>query len=280
MRTRLAQFFLAAALSCGLVAAPTASFAQSKKGATTKDKKGAKDDKGKDKGKVAKEVNLDEGGDTPVTAGQMTEEAAQGKRLFDGERWSEAALVLKRVVDGETGDDEGNKQIAQYHLAICLYRLQFYQASYGIFSAIADKPNHLKFNETLLWLSKLATQLPEPADIIERVGKYNESHVAKFDNNEQAELYWQLNYLLGRYRYRNGKFQEALALFGKVNRKSKNYVEAQFFAGISNVQMRQSKPAVEAFQRILGAIDEGDVPAEDEARFRDLAYLSMARKKK
>ena len=31
-------------------------------------------------------------------AGQMTEEAAQAKRLFDSERWSEAALLLKRVV--------------------------------------------------------------------------------------------------------------------------------------------------------------------------------------
>jgi tetratricopeptide (TPR) repeat protein len=94
--------------------------------------------------------------------------------------------------------------------------------------------------------------LPEPADIIERVGKYSEEHVAKFNNNEQRELYWQLNYLLGRYRYRNGSYPEALALFDKVNRKSKYYVEAQFFAGISNVQMRRSSPAVQSFQRILG----------------------------
>ena len=37
-------------------------------------------------------------------------------------------------------------------------------------------------------------------------------------------------------------------------------------------------PAVEAFQRIVGAIEEGDVEGvEDEARMRDLAYLSMAR---
>ena len=68
-----------------------------------------------------------------------------------------------------------------------------------------------------------------------------------------------------------------LALFEKVDRRSKYYVQAQFFGGISNVQMRQSKPAVQAFQRILGAIEEGDVEVEDEARMRDLAYLSMAR---
>jgi len=209
--------------------------------------------------------------------GQPTDAAAQAKRLYESEKWWDAAKALYRVSTGETGDDEGNKQIAQFNLAKALYKLKFYQAAYSIFSEISDKPNHQKYNETLLWLAKLATDLPEPADIIERVGKYNEEHVSKFNNKEQEELYWQLNYLLGRYRYRNGAYPEALALFEKVDRRSKEYVEAQFFGGISNVQMRQSKPAVQAFQRILGAIEEGDAQVEDEARMRDLAYLSMAR---
>jgi hypothetical protein len=213
----------------------------------------------------------------PAVAGQPTEAAAQAKRLYDREKWWDAAKALYRVSTGETGDDEGNKQIAQFNLAKALYKLKFYQGAYSIFSEIADRPNHLKYNETLLWLAKLATDLPEPADIIERVGKYNEEHVAKFNNKEQQEIYWQLNYLLGRYRYRNGQFPEGLALLEKVDRRSKYYVQAQFFGGVTNVQMRQSKPAVEAFQRILGAIEEGDVEVEDEARMRDLAYLSMAR---
>jgi hypothetical protein len=213
----------------------------------------------------------------PPQAGQMTEQAAQAKRLFDGEKWSEAALALDRVKKGETGDDEGNKQLAQYHLAIALYRMKFYQAAYALFSEIADKPNHLKFNETLLWLSKLATDLPEPADIVERVGKYNDAAVEKFNNSNQRDLYWQLNYLLGRYKYRNRQYEEALRLFAKVDRQSKYYVQSQFFAGISNVQLRKSVPAVQAFQRIVGAIDEGVEGVEDEARLRDLAFLSMAR---
>jgi hypothetical protein len=278
MRTRLATICLVAST---LLVSPLTSYAQGKKAAAAakKDDKKGKDDKGKgkDKGK-AKEINLDEGAEEgPVTAGQMTEEAAQGKRLFDAERWSEAALVLKRVVDGETGDDEGNKQIAQYHLAICLYRLQFYQASYGIFSAIADKPNHLKFNETLLWLAKLATQLPEPADIIERVGKYKNDQIARFNNPQQRDLYWQLNYLLGRYKYRNRNYEEAISLFEKVDKKSKYYVQAQFFTGISYVQLRKSVPAVKSFQKIVTSLDEGVEGVEDERRMRDLAYLSMAR---
>lgn len=219
----------------------------------------------------------DKGDDAPVTAGQMTEEAAQAKRLFDAERWSEAALLLKRVVNGETNDDEGNKQYAQYHLAIALYRLQFYQASYGIFSEIADKPNHLKFDETLLWLSKLATQLPEPADIVERVGKYKSAQIARFNNPQQRDLYWQLNYLLGRYKYRNRNYDEAVSLFQKVAPKSKYFVQSQFFEGISYVQLRKSVPAVKSFQAVVTAVEEGAEGVEDEDRMRDLASLSMAR---
>ena len=226
-------------------------------------------------GKGAPKAAADNG--PPATAGQPTEAAAQAKRLYESEKWWDACQALYRVSTGETGDDEGNKQIAQFNLAKCLYKLKFYQAAYSIFSEISEKPNHLKYNETLLWLAKLATDLPEPADIVERVGKYNEEQIAKFNNHEQQDLYWQLNYLLGRYKYRNGQYQEALGLFDKVNRRSKYYVQAQFFGGITNVQMRQSKPAVQAFQRILGAIEEGDVAVEDEARMRDLAYLSMAR---
>ena len=220
------------------------------------------------------EEEVDEG---PVTAGQMTEEAAQAKRLFDNERWAEAALILKQVVDGETGDDRGNQQIAQYHLAIALYRLQFFQASYDIFRRIAERPNHLKFKETLLWLAKLATQLPEPADIIGSLAKYSREQVKRFDNPQQRELYWQLNYLLGRYKYRERKFEEAIQLFESVQQESPYFVKSQFFMGISYVQLRKSVPAVRAFQRIIDGIDEGIEGVEDPQRMSDLANLSMAR---
>lgn len=233
---------------------------------------------GDSKKKGRQDIDIDDGASAaPAVAGQMTEDAATAKRLFDGEKWSDGALALYRVYKGETGDDAGNRQIAQYHLAIALYRLKFYQASYAIFSEIADKPNHLKFNETLLWLSKLATQLPEPADIIERVGKYTGEAIARFKNSQQIDLYWQLNYLLGRYKYRNRQYEEAIQLFNQVDQKSKYFVQAKFFSGISYVQLRRSVPAVQAFQRVVQAVDDGVEGVEDESRMRDLAFLSMAR---
>jgi len=251
-----------------------------KKADKDKEEKGDTTAAPKKSGTGAVDIDLDEEAPAeqgPVVAGQMTQEAAAAKKLFDRERWSEAALALHRVVNGETDDDPGNKQLAQYYLAISLYRLKFYQASYAIFSVIADNRNHLKFKETLLWLAKLATQLPEPADIIERVGKYTDEQVARFDNPQQRDLYWQLNYMLGRYKYRNRQYEESIRLFQKVDRRSEYYVKAQFFTGISYVQVRKSVPAVDAFQRIEKALEEGVEGVEDEARMRDLAYMSMAR---
>ncbi|MFO0614048.1 MAG: hypothetical protein U0414_15755 [Polyangiaceae bacterium] len=47
--------------------------------------------------------------------------------------------------------------------------------------------------------------------------------------------------------------------------------------GITYVQLRQSVPAVQAFQDIDKALDEGVEGVDDVDRMRDLAYLSMAR---
>jgi len=274
MRKRLAALALVASLASGLV--PSYGFAQqpAKPAAPPKAKGGdvidLDDEDGKDPKK--KQAAPEE---TP-TPGQMTEEAAQAKRLFDGTKWPEAALALKRVVAGETGDDEGNKQIAQYQLAIALYNMKFYQASYGIFSDIAGKPSHNKFKETLLWLARLAIQLPEPADIVERVGKYDREELERFNNPQQKNLYWQLNYLLGRYKYRARSYDEAIDLFGKVDKKSPYYVQSKFFEGITHVQKRESVPAVKAFTAIIEALPDAE-GVDDKARMQDLAHLSMAR---
>jgi tetratricopeptide (TPR) repeat protein len=233
---------------------------------------------GKKKGSV--DIDLDEGSDKgggTSAAGQMTEEAAAAKRLFDKDRYAEAAVALYRVVAGQTGDDPGNQQLATYYLAVSLYKMKFYQSSYALFSMISMQKNHLKFRETLLWLAKLATQLPEPADIIERVGKYSDEEVARFNNPQQKELYFQLNYMLGRFKYRNRQYEDAIRLFQKVDQNSPYYVQAQFFSGVSYVQLRKSVPAIKAFQRVEKAVDDGAEGVEDEARMRDLAYLSMAR---
>jgi tetratricopeptide (TPR) repeat protein len=224
-------------------------------------------------------IDLDEG-EAPrgpaAVAGQPSEAMARAKTAFDAKQWPVAAEGLYAVVAGETGDDAGNKQLAEFYLAQALYFLKFYQASFEGFTKIADNPSHLKFAESLMWLAKLATDMNEAADIISHVGKYQDDEIRRFDNANQKELYWKLNYLLGRYHYRQGNFPEAVRLFNMVNSESRDYVAAQFFTGVSYIQVRKSVEAVKAFQRVEKAVAEG-AKVDDARRMRDLANLSMAR---
>ncbi len=171
------------------------------------------------------------------------------------------------MVTGETGDDAGNKQVAEYYLAISLYRLKFYQASYAIFSVVADNPNHLKFNETLLWLAKLATQLPEPADIIERVGKYTDEQVRALRQRTAARPLLAAQLHAGPLASTvTASTTESIRLFQRVDRNSEcYYVKAQFFTGISYVQLRKS-----------GAGGQG-VPARRQARSTKASRASRTR---
>jgi tetratricopeptide (TPR) repeat protein len=215
--------------------------------------------------------------DQPVIEGQITEAAARGERLFEVGRFGEASVALQLIMIGETGDDTPTRQLAQYQLAVALYHMRLYQASVALFSEIAGQPSHPKWREALPWLSKIALDLPEPADVIERVGKYESSMIARFNTPAQRDLYWKINYLLGRYKYRNHQYKEAIELLQKVGAKSEHAVEAQILTGMSYVQLREPQPALETFERVVRSIDDGAERDPAKARMRDLAFLSMAR---
>jgi hypothetical protein len=195
------------------------------------------------------------------------------KQLFDAERWPEAAVALHAVVQSGSSAE---KQTAQYRLAIALYHMGLRQPAYGFFSEIAEHPMHAHFGPTLLWLAKLAIDLPEPADVIERVGKYAEPQIAALDNASQRDVHAEVMYLWARYADRNRQTSDAVARYERVDRGSLLYGKAQILAGMAHVRDRHVVPAVQAFQRVLAWLDESG-HGQDDARLRDLANLSMAR---
>ncbi len=196
------------------------------------------------------------------------------KALFEAGRWPGAAVALSNLSRSPAAS-RADKELAQYELAIALYRMQLRLPAFGIFSMIADDPHHSKRVETLLWLATLGADLPEPADVMERVGKYTDVEIAHFNNQNQREIYWRLCYLLGRYQLRNRQLEEAIRTFGLVGQRSTSYLQGQFLTGIASVQLRRSVPAVQAFQRMLAAIAEGG--HADAAHMGNLALLSIAR---
>jgi tetratricopeptide (TPR) repeat protein len=219
------------------------------------------------------------GGGAPPAEGPPSEALGNALRLYTQERYQEGAVQFQRVVEGETPDAPANVQKAQFFLGKCLYHLHYYQSALAVFDEISEQGRkHLFFDQTLQWLAQLASQLPEPAGIIDKIGRFGVDQLEQFNNADNADLYNQLLYLMGRSKYNQGEFDKAIDLFEKVDKRNKWYIKARFFQGISYVRMRKAQPAATAFRSIITAIDEGEVEGvDDPERMRDLGWISLAR---
>jgi tetratricopeptide (TPR) repeat protein len=124
----------------------------------------------------------------------------------------------------------------------------------------------------LQWLASLTHQPVDTAVVLEKIGKYNRQELeAPQLEAVRDELY----FLLGKYNYNKGKFQEAVSLFNLVPDKSGFYPQAKLFEGATYVRQYTAKPAVEAFKAVLRAAEESQDPKVKP--FQDLANLSLAR---
>lgn len=176
----------------------------------------------------------------------------------------EDAVTEHRVV-ADPKSTTADRENAQLRLAIRLYELRLHQAAYAVFSDIADRPQHVAFERALPWLAKLETELPQPADVDERISKYDDRAIEAF----HLELH------RARWLYKTHRFEEALRWIAKVPRDSRRYRQAWFLGGIAYVQMKRAPDAVQAFKRVAAA--EDDAETYEYERLVDLAFMSIAR---
>ncbi|MGB5810592.1 MAG: hypothetical protein WBG86_08690 [Polyangiales bacterium] len=213
----------------------------------------------------------------PAKVGKPSKKMAEATQSFEAKKYESAAMGFERVVAGKSKDGRGQRQTAQFMLAKTLYAMGFYQSSLTVFDEISEQgPAHLYFGDTLEWLGKLSTKLPEASGIIEIVGRYGVGALGVFKEKD-PELYNQLLYLMGRHLYDQASFRQAIDLFQEVDPKSEPFAYAKFFEGISFIRMRQARPAIASFRAILDAIDSGDAKVADEERMENLAWISLAR---
>jgi tetratricopeptide (TPR) repeat protein len=207
------------------------------------------------------------------TGDQPSKVLERALKLYDGEDMYSATIELNKVIEGESGDSEANKQKAEFWMGKALYGIKFYSASLSYFDRIVQKgPSHAYYNATLKWLASLSHQLPDSTGILEKIGKYNR---ADLDQPALEKVRDELYFLLGKFYYQKGQFKEAVELYSAVPASSEWYVQAKLFEGATHVREYQAKPAVEAFKEVLRASAESSDPKVKP--FEDLANLSLAR---
>jgi tetratricopeptide (TPR) repeat protein len=198
-------------------------------------------------------------------------------KLYDKKDYPSASIELKKVLDGESGDDAKNKQRAEFFMAKTLYQMGFYAGSMAYFDNIVKAgDNHTYHGAALKWLAALSRVLPPTSGILEKIGTYDPSAL---NDPSLASVKDELLFLLGRHFYDHGDFDKAVSLFQQVSRQSPFYIKAKFFEGVTYVREYQGKPAVDAFKEILVIGEEHPVQysEDDIADYRELAQLQMAR---
>ena len=211
-------------------------------------------------------------GEAPV-GDQPSKVLERAFKLYDGEDYYSASIELSKVVEGESGDSEPNKQKAEFWMGKALYNMKYYSASLSYFDRIVQKgPSHAYYNATLKWLASLSRQLPDSTGILEKIGKYNR---AELDQPALEKVRDELYFLLGKFYYQKGNFKEAVELFQAVPATSDSYVEAKLFEGATHVRQYEAKPAVESFKEVLRTAAQSEDPRIQP--YSDIANLSLAR---
>jgi TolA-binding protein len=212
--------------------------------------------------------------ETVEKSGPASKTLEKALKLYETNDFYSASIELHKVIEGETGDGEANKQRAEFWMGKTLYHLHFYSASLSYFDRIVQKgDSHRYYNATLKWLASLSRQLPESAGILKKIGKYDK---AQLEQPALEKVRDELFYLLGRFHYSQSNFKDAAGLFATVPTNSPFYARAKFMEGITYVRSYQARPAAEAFKTLLRVARES--PATNEIReFEELAVLSLAR---
>ena len=211
--------------------------------------------------------------DDKASAGPASKTLERALKLYEQEDYHSSTIELNKVVEGQSGDDEANKQRAEFFRGKALFQLRYYSASLSYFDRIVQKgPAHRYYQKTLQWLASLSQYLPDSAGVLEKIGKYTRQDL---DSDALQPVRNQLFFLLGRYHYSKGNFKEAVDLFTSVPEESEYYARAKFFEGVTYVRQYQAKPASEAFKSILRrAIERPDKAIRE---FEQLANISLAR---
>jgi TolA-binding protein len=211
--------------------------------------------------------------DDKAATGPASKVLERALKLYESEDYYSATIELNKVVEGQSPDDEGNRQRAEFFMGKALFQLKYYSASASYFDRIVQKgAAHRYYNKTLQWLASLSQYLPDTAGVLDKIGKYTREDL---EQPALEPVRDQLFYLLGRYHYTKGNFKDALELFAAVPEKSEYYARAKFFEGITYVRQYQAKPAAEAFRAILRKAQEH--PDKSTREFEQLANLSLAR---
>src|SRR6185312_9132167 len=221
-------------------------------------------------------------GDQPV-GDQPSKVLERAFKLYDGTDYFSASIELSKVIEGESGDTEPNKQKAEFWMGKALYNMKFYSASLSYFDRIVQKgPSHAYYNQKGQFKEAVElfqgvpsssadfyvqAKLFEGATYVRQyqakpaVEAFKEVlRTAAESQDPQIQTYQDIaNLSLARTFYSTGQFELAVKYFDRVSQDAFDWANSLFESSWANFMLKDK-----GYSKALGNIHTIQAPYFDE----------------
>ena len=196
---------------------------------------------------------------------QITARISNGQLFYLTGDFERASMVLLDVVQRPDVESHPGYREALYYLADSLYQLRNYSGASR-------------------WFEKVAT-IGKPKQTERAVGRLLEIAVATRDSTAATRYLARaqamlssgdadpaLLYSVGKFHYRNDRFDEALGLFARVPASHPDWYRARYYRGVTLIRTNRLAEALADFELLVtradesGGLNEAQVASVDEAR--------------
>ncbi len=236
----------------------------------------AQDDEGEEEGGDGMSFGADEVEEVDPNSA-VAQYMAEGKRLYGKEKYAEASLLFYKVLEQQDPGAEALIPEAEYELGKTLFRMELYQGALSYFGRVVDAGEmHPYYLQTLRGLVLLSSEIPSDQTLMLRLSEYS----SRFPEDIPKKYRDSYAYLVGRYFYSIGEYEQALELLKYIKSSSKFYLPSRYIAGVTHVGNYDAKEAVAAFKDVLRPLtrklEENDLDV-DERALLEQSWLGMAR---
>ena len=141
----------------------------------------------------------------------MSAVGAEGLRMFKQQRWDASIPLLRNAAGGRGGDDRANRDLSQFRLGVALLFTGQDSEAKALLGVIARDPANAARPEMLVWLADSSVAHPGLAHYF---GAFDDADVAAIEGPEAQRS--KVNYMIGRQRFEQKTFADAMFFFSQV----------------------------------------------------------------
>ncbi len=152
----------------------------------------------------------------------LSEMGAEGTRLWKAKRYDSSVPYLRGAAGGRGGDDRASRDVLQFRLAVALLLTGYDSEAKALLGVIARDPTSAARAEMLAWLADASVTHPGLAHYF---GAFDDADAAAVEGSPQLKS--MVNYLLGRQRFEQRAYADAMFFFAQVKAPSRYTADAQ-----------------------------------------------------